>query len=120
MYEDADEVDSICSIQHEIQPILPKGDNKRRSFTEFPNEVEIRFAPSPGSGRQGINRRYIVPVDTHLNERSRFSETHNISDSMSHIEAKSKGTKKSTMTIQSSASSRKCQFFRQILCIDCF
>jgi hypothetical protein len=119
MYEDADEVDSICSTQNETKPILTKIEKRPPSFTEFPNEVEIRFATSPESGRQGINKRCIAPADTHLNERRSFSETENLSDSLHQRDSETNRTTTNTMKSQSLASCLKWRFFRQILCIDC-
>ena len=119
MYEDADEVDSICSTQNETKPILTKIEKRQPSFTEFPNEVEIRFVTSPGSGRHAINKRYIVPADTHLIERSHFSETKNTSDSLHQRDSETKRATTKLMKSKSSASCLKWQLFRQILCIDC-
>ena len=120
MYEDADEVDSICSTQNETKTILMKIEKRPPSFTEFPNEVELRFVTSPGNIRQGMNKRYLIPTDTHINDKSRFSEATKLPDSSLQSDSETNRTTIKTMQSQKSASCLKWQLFRQILCIDCF
>ena len=119
MYEDADEVESICSIQNETQPVIAKMEKK--PFSDFPHEVELRFQCTPDSARQRMNR-YIISDNNRLDESAynyAIEETENLAHSMRVEDAATKRTSSNSSLKPGFPKIQKWQFFRQILCVDC-
>ena len=114
MYEDADEVDSVCSFQNENVALKTKVERRPSSLPDFPHEVEIRFASKSDSARQRM-KRYVVPADNHLDADTRT----NLKDSVQENKDRTTNTSKNNDSKQLLPNKRKWKLFRQILCIDC-
>ena len=119
MYEYAEEVESICSTQDENEPVLET--TKKKSYSDFPHEVELRFQCTPDSASQRINR-YIVSDNNRLDDTAyncTKKETENIIEDVSIEEATTKTTSAMKNLDPSLPKIQKWTFFRHILCVDC-
>ena len=115
MYEDADEVDSLCSIQPENVVLTSKIERRSSSLRQFPHEVELRFASNPNSARQRKNL-YKASEDSHVSGNVNQA----LEDSIHQHQTETTNMMKSNNDPkQLLTKNRKWQLFRQILCIDC-
>ena len=112
MYDDAEDVDSSCSIKTEKWSGLKTIEKQQNLTPKFPNEVELRFASQIDNSRERLKCNMDIPK-THFDDTPR-----------ENLAINSEGTENETISIdgqlhQNIGNGQIHHLFRQILCIDC-
>ena len=112
MYDDAEDVDSSCSIKTEKWSGLKTIEKQQNLTPKFPNEVELRFASQIDNSRERLKCNMDIPK-THFDDTPR-----------ENLAINSEGTENETISIESQlnqniGNGQIHHLFRQILCIDC-
>ena len=112
MYEFAEEVDSISSVQNIVGQILEK---KPSSNSEFPFEVELRFQSDTENDPQRIARQ----TDP-MKRRFDATATKDRRNSLQQLRTESEPSISNTTSNNRLTTCRRLPFLKQILCVDCF
>ena len=112
MYDDAEDVDSSCSLKTEKWSGLKTIQKQQTSTPNFPYEVELRFVSQIENSRERLKCNMDIP-ETHFDNTSR-----------ENLAINSKYTEHETISIESQShqnigNGQIHHLFRQILCIDC-
>ena len=112
MYDDADDVDSSCSLKTEKCSGLKTCEKQQTSTPQFPYEVELRFVSQIENSRERLKCNMDLP------------KTHFDNTPIENLAINSEGTENETISIecklhQNIGNRQIHHVFRQILCIDC-
>ena len=112
MYDDAEDIDSSCSIKTEKWSGLKTIEKQQNLIPKFPNEVELRFASQIDNSRERLKCNMDIPK-THFDDTPR-----------ENLAINSEGTENETISMEGQLHQhigigQMHHLFRQILCIDC-